>query len=353
MKLPQRPLTRVIALTTSAVLVAGGAAVADDVSVTLGVVNGLRALQVTGVSAGLPVGNPALAFNGNSTSAPFGLVVSDVAYGRSGYSVSATMSNLYRIGDNGAHDCAASVPSGAFSVSYPTAVGNVPTKALVDSTLTFVDDAFGTKLSALGLTSSLSSLTVSVEGLIKDLTSSLELMTVAHGSTAAFGDATQKTGSDAHPVCGGAVSTVTNTLQDGTTANPSIAGLTTTTFNAAAAADVATVLTPTEAINAVLLPTNATVPGGNLYDTTETAVVNEVNKLVLLGGTALTDAQIDTLVAGVVADLEAVAGGLVLDYIGQTGVYTSIPSLNVATTALDGARTGLYHGVMTVTLADK
>lgn len=328
----------------------GGAAMADTSSVplTLGVVNGSRTLQVTGADGAAATGPASLSFGPNRLSSPFGVVVTDLTYDRAGYDVSATLSNLYKLGADGTHDCAASVAATGFSVGFTDPTSRLAgVQAVAEPFLTFRDTDITEDLLGLGLVSSLSStLSVTVEsvaGLVQDSLDTTEiLMNVTDGTA---GDSFSAAA--AHPSCGGGAGTPDSVvLQSGAPASPDLSGLTGSVFSGAA---IDTVLTPTEAITGGLLPTGANVNGGHLWEATRSALA-----VVLAdAGITLLDSELDTLTDAVVADLVAAASDLVLSLIGQTGVYTNLPSLQLSETAVANATTGLYHGVMTVTIVDR
>lgn len=328
----------------------GGAAMADSstVPITLGVVNGSRALHVTGVDGAAATGPATLSFGPDRLSAPFGVVVTDVAYDRAGYDVSATLSNLYKLGADGVHVCEASVPATGFSIDFLTPSSRLAgTEAVVEPFLTFTDTDLTSDLLALFPALSLTeTLTVSVEdvaGLVQDGLDSTEvLMGVSDGTV---GDAFATAAS--HPTCGGGSATPDSVvLQSGAPASPDLSTVTTAVFDGAA---TDTVLTPTEAITGGLLPTGSDVEGGHLWEATRSALA-----IVLAdAGITLVDSELDSLTDAVVPDLVAGATDLVLSLIGQTGVYTNLPSLQLSESAVSDATTGLYHGVMTVTIVDR
>lgn len=369
MKLPRRPLKRVVALTTAVVVVGGAAAIADtsSVDVTLGVVNGARALTVTGVgSTGLPAGAPQLSFGSTGTDAPFGLMVTDIAYKRTGYSVTATLSDLRRLATDGTVDCAvgSEVPSSALTVGFATRPNVTDVTALAEPLLTYSDDIndnlttdLGLDLTALNITTTLTATIADFAGFVQDLDASgLTLMAVSDGAGGTFSTAAD------HPGCAatGAVGTPI-ALQAGSTTNPvDLTGLTTTLYNTIESdTDSNTVVDVADTIAAGVLPQTAddagtiTTSGGILWEATR----NVLKQLLADNGLTITDADLVTLTTSVVADLEVPAlvdgvGDLVLDLVGQSGIYPNLPTLTLDRTKTESAATGMYHGVMTVTLVD-
>lgn len=355
MKLPRRPLTRVIALTTAVVTIGGAAAIADtsSVNVTLGTVNGERQLLVTGVEAGLPAGGPQLSFGNTGVRSPLGIVVTDVAYQRAGYSVSATLSDLYRLETSGLLDCTGqAVPSDAFDVTFGALPAVSGVSALVEPFLTYTDSDVNEDLSLLGisLTGVTGTLSVTVEdfaGFVQDLTTDLELMTVADGTGGTF------LASAAHPACTGSgdASPTPVSLQTGTTNTPDLSGLTTQLFSTIDGSISGTddsEVTAAETVTAGVLPTGADQQGGILWEATRDALVVVLDSAGLL----LTTLQLDDLTDLVVDDLVAGSTDLLLGLVGQSGVYPNLPQLELDRAKVADAATGLYHGVMTITLTD-
>lgn len=355
------------ALAATVVIGAGAFADTSSVSITLGVVNGQRSLQVTGIdsSTGLPAGPAVLNFGPSSTSAPFGVLVTDVAYERAGYDVTATLSNLYRLNADGTSACAdTSVASGGFSVDFASASTD-GVEAVTEPFLTFIDTNINEDMTGLGLDTSLLTSTLgvtvsNVAGLIQHLTTDLTLMNVGQGT-----DGTAFTAAASHPDCsGGAADPSDVVLQTGAVNTPDLSALTASALAAAADPTAAgdTVLTPSEAIAAGMLPTGATQPesvvgagdGGILWEATKDALF----QLLKDAGITLLEADLNALTTEVIKDLYAdstdtVSPDLVLSLVGQTGVYANVPTLKLAPNAVGDASTGLYHGVMTVTVVDR
>lgn len=357
MKLPRRPVTRVIALATAVVVVGGAAAVADTVPVTHSVVNGFRSLAVTGANG---TGTPSLAFNSTTTSAPFGIVVSDLMYERKGYSVNAVLSNLYKLEANGIN-CNAAIPSTAFDVTFDPVPTQGDVKAVLDTTLTFAEESIKEELlladptlgSVLSAITGDMPVTVSnVKGVVQEVVPSFATPLITVGNNGLGGSFTAQA---AHPGCVGSGATPPTSvgLQTGTKNDPTAAELTalhTSVFNGANTS-TAEALTVAEAIAAGLLPANADGSGGTLYEATKTTVKAAIDAQSTLVG-LVSEAELVTTTGYVVDELLATSGQLVLDLIGQTGVYTNLPKLNLDTSKDGDPTTGAYHGVMTVTLVD-
>lgn len=363
---PLRPSPRrVLGLTVASVVLAAATALADTatVPVSLGVVNGARVLQVTGTdTAGLPAGPAAFAFGPNTTSAPFGVVVSDAMYERTGYEVTATLSDLIMVDeDTGDLRCGTTVPAGALEVLHAAALDPADVDGVVESLLTFhaediradVDGALTGVGAVLDVTlPSVMPVTVpSVPGAVQDLSSlpgavvdDLTFMTVSGGLGGPFADAA------VHPRCPGSGDATATAvpLQDGTPNTPDLTAVRTAIFDAAA---TDTSLDAPEAIAAGLLPPGSDVPGGVLYEATKSAIAQSLAEAGIDG--AVIESIIDTVTGSVIDDLTATTTDLVLDLIGQTGVYANVPTLSVDPEQVSDAATGLYHGVMTVTLVDR
>lgn len=363
----RKRLKGAVAVGALASMVFGTQALAQSsTTVSAAVVNGQRHLAVTNSS----FAGPAVAsFRSHGTESPFGVLVTDVAYENTGYDVKATLTNLYLrdLAKTNDYDCTETIPSSAFSVGYQTAAG-APTgvEALVDTLLTFSDD-IGNNLTELGLATILSAFTGSsvspqVQALPKlvadaDVTSTLGLMGVADGGTGAF------TSPAPHPICGGTGSTQV-TLQSGTSGTPSATNLTelaTRIFDVAESdADGDSLLTPTEAIADELLPADATTaanratdpdtPGGALWESTRGALVELLDTSVSL----ITEAELDSLTTSVVADLTASSiASSAVQVVGQSGAYSNVPQLVLNRGTTDSLSSGLYQGVMTVTVTDR
>lgn len=356
-----------------ALMVFGAGAFADSssVTVTAGVVNGTRTLQVTGADSGLASGPASLAFGPATTDAPFGVVVSDVVYERRGYDVSATLSDLYRVQPDGALACGeTAIPSTGFSVTFDTAsVADV--NAALESFLTFTDDVVDDVNDVLGieaLTDPLEVTVADVPHLITDAESlatslgvsasevtSLVLMQPASGTDNDVFDAEAT-----NPGCPGTGAADPDDVVLQTADNPSdpnLDSLTSAIFDGAdSGSDDA--LTAAEAIAAGLLSPGAadtgdhtTDPideGGILWEATRSALDTLLTPLL-----SLTEGQLDDITTSVVADLLADTTGLAFDIVGQSGVYTNLPTLHLNPDAVGDATTGLYRGQMTVTLVDK
>ncbi len=345
----------------------------SSTTVSAAVVNGQRLLAVTNTDF---TGPAVASFRTHGTEAPFGVAVTDVAYDKTGYDVKATLSDLYLrdLDLTNDYDCTKNIPSNAFSVAY-AASANAPAdvEALVDAQLTFTDDITDDVngigllattrdaiLAALGTNTTVSPKVQALSKLVADadIASILGLMAVANGDTAAFGSPAT------HPKCGSSSVGTSVALQGGTPGTASTTNLTELANrifdDAESDADADAVLTPTEAIADELLPADATAPadrstdpdtpGGALWESTYAAVVNLLGTSVSL----LTQTELDALVTSVVGDLTADSiASTAVEVVGQSGVYTNVPKLVFDRSAASTLPSGLYQGVMTVTLTDR
>lgn len=363
MKLPRRPLKRVIALTSAVAIIGGAAAIAETVPVTVAVVNGSRSLTVTGSDGTLPVGTPSLAFSGTGTKAPFGVVVTDALYDRKGYTVSATLSNLYKLdtASTGGVNCNAAIPASAFDITFDTRPPVSALKAVVDTLIDFEDDdivgevtTVDSTLAAILTTVGVTTIPVTVADVIaaaQEVDASgltTLLMGVTDGAGGTF------TGQASHPTClkpAGAITSVP--LQVGTPNNPTLAEIDALrdTLYTSVTGDLAADLTSTTALAEGLIPPGSDLPGGDMYEKTKLAVDAALDGILALAG-EVTEEELDAITALVVDDLVAQLADLALTLIGQSGVYPNLPELNLDTAKAGDPTTGTYHGVMTVTLLD-
>ncbi|HEX2029656.1 MAG TPA: hypothetical protein VHF25_16865 [Nitriliruptorales bacterium] len=323
---------------------------ATNPPVTLAVVNGQRLLQVTGSDL---VGPASLGFGTSATEAPFGVLVTDLAHARTGYDVSATLSDLYRLDPTqpSGFDCASSVASSQFGVGFgvaPPFVPDVDVAALLDPALTFTGTtsnlpigAVRTLLSGIGITE----VTAQVQGALTELTSATALMDVSDGANSdpAF------TAPAPHADCDPSASSPTSRfLQSGTPATldpasmlPDLAAL----LDGADGTVEDAVITPAEAVAAQVLQSGTDQPGGQLYDATRNSLAAQ------LSGIDLGLLNLDQITAAVVGVMTTVQSDLLLDLVGQSGVYANLPKLVYDPDP--NAVSGLYQGTMTVTLTDR
>lgn len=339
----------VVGTTISAQAFADTAATSPPV--TLAVVNGQRLLQVTGSDL---VGPASLGFGTNATEAPFGVLVTDLAHARTGYDVSATLSDLYRLDRDQASgfDCASRVASSRFGVGFgvaPPFVPAVDVAALLDPALTFTGEttdlptgSVRTLLEGAGITK----VTAQVQGALTELASAVTLMDVTDGANGA--DPTFSAPA-AHADCDpSAASPTSRFLQSGTPASvdpasfvPAFVGL----LDGADGTVEDAVITPAEAIAAQVLQPGTDQPDGQLYEATRNSLAT------LLAGVDLGLLTVDQITAEVVAVITTVQSDLLLDLVGQSGVYANLPKLVYDPDP--NAVTGLYQGTMTVTLTDR
>lgn len=341
----------------------------STVPVTVGTVNGTRSLQVTGSNGTDTVGGPvSLAFGNTATSAPFGVVVADVLYKRDGYHVYSEMSHLYPLQPDGTVDCTATaIPSGAFTVGSVDQLATTGIDGVFETFLDFADaniddDLTGpidAALTTLGVDLTGTPVQVNdIPGLLErvrdefsaqavtDILDSLTLMD--RSFTASGGTFTSQ---DEHPECTGSGSASASKayLQHAAATSPDAAILTSLTsaiFNEASGDGS---LLVDEAMGVSLLPPNSDTTG-TLYQATASAVED----ILLDAGLdpLLVTNELSAVTNNVIDDLVATSADLALSLVGQTGVYPSVQTLNLDRSQMGSPDTGIYHGVMTVTLID-
>lgn len=333
-----------------ALLVFGAGAFADTQStrqpVTLANVQGQRILQVTGNDL---TGPASLAFGKNSTEAPFGVVVTDVAHTRTGYDVTATLSDLYKMDptDPTGYDCNNSVASSRFSVGFGTTPTYAPEiAATLESLLTFTGETADLDtglVKTLLIDAGISEVTAVVQGVVTDLATSVSLMDVtdgANGATPAFDNPAAHACNETPPA-----TPSSRFLQTGATTSATGATFADDFFGLLDSTTVDGDATVDEVIAAGVLLTGTDQQGGQLYDATRAELAS------LLNGVDLGTLSLDAITAEVVAVMTTVKADIVLDLVGQSGIYANVPKLIYDPDP--NAVTGLYQGTMTVTLTDK
>lgn len=317
-------------------------------TVTVAAVSGERSLALTASNATgeLALGNPTLAFNSATASAPFGVLVTDLAYQKKGYEASATLSDLYPIDPTSGVQCAGTpIESSSFNISYlpATASSALDTvlkaqEAIVQPTVQFVateadlNTVLGPILGGLSVTGDRT--VTAVGNVLTETFSAATLMDVANGGTGSF------TAQAGHPTCGNAAGTPTPVvLQDGTPASsPDLSTL--------SASLITGVTGVTSAIAADLFDSTDATKGGAIWNATQSMLESVLTSLGL-GTLGLTDQMVTDMVAQL--EQPTITN---LDLLGQSGAYINAPSLNL-TQSLTGVDTGLYSGQLTVTLFDK
>ncbi|MDX1659402.1 MAG: hypothetical protein R3343_11320 [Nitriliruptorales bacterium] len=303
---------------------------ADTLTVSAATVNGSRTLAVLGDVGGTDISTLTL---GAGDTAPFATTVTDVAYEKVGFDVTARLSRLYQSDGSGGFNCGSFIEPKALSITF----ADVPYLEQVDALVAPVFDLDGTV-----------DLTDGTTGLVVD--------GVVHQAESLY-TYTLDLATDATPI------QVTD-LKDGT-ADPF--------SNRAAFTDCSDTgaSTPTDVLLNQGTP-NDTL--GTLYDTVEdnirstgdTASDGTPNTV----GEYVTEGTLDlAAVKQTVADALGVDVSLLTDssvqslsatlqqisqLVGQNGVYISTPVLNLDRTeaSADSAPTGVYKGEMTVTIAD-
>jgi hypothetical protein len=301
-----------------------------NVPVTTLVAAGTRTLNVIDPSTGTAVGSGGLPLGAGHGGALL-VNVTDVDYKRSGYQVSATMTNLYPFA-NGNYDFnATAIPSSALSLSYPSSLFDLNNvAALVEP----VFDLTGSiQLGALGVPVAVDK---TVNGTAKDaqslsaavtqssyasLLSQLPI-TLATGETGTFDSPAPLPGQS-----GSAFANPTpKVLMSGSPHTPTTKSL-------------------TDALNATY--------GGKTAQQLVTAGLLDANAVISAAAQALgvtpdliTNSEKTTILTTLTG---TVSGILSID--GQTGSYNTLPELDITTPSDTPA--GLYRGQLTVTLMDK
>lgn len=334
-------------------LVFGAGAFADTQStrqpVTLANVQGQRILQVTGNDL---TGPASLAFGKNGTEAPFGVVVTDIAHTRTGYDVTATLSDLYKMDptETNGYDCNNSVASSRFSVGFGTTPAYAPEiAATLESLLTFTGetaDLDAGLVKTLLLDANISEVDAVVQGVVTDLATSVSLMDVTdgdNGTAPAFDNPAAHACNETPSATPSSrfLQTGATTSASGTTFDDDFFGL----LDGADSTPEDGEATVDEVVAAGVLLTGTDQQNGQLYDATKAELTS------LLGGVDLGTLSLDDITAEVVAVMTTVKADIVLDLVGQSGIYANVPKLIYDPDP--NAVTGLYQGTMTVTLTDK
>lgn len=351
----------------AALLVFGAGAFADtsEVPVSVGVVTGQRTLQVTGAE-GTTVGGPAvLAFGNTASQAPFGTVVTDLAYERVGYDVYATLSHLYPLSGTSVDCTKEPIPAKAFEVTDLQQLDTTDLDAALESVLSLTDDDIRDDLLdsdgnlLTGLLSEETPVTIAgIPGLVESVTETfsdvpavldaLDGLTLMSTNPGAGGQFARQ---DSHPAAGcegtGDADPVEAYLQTGERNDPDLSGLTGDIFTAAAG-DAA--LTVDEAMEDSLLPLNSKEATSTVYTATYSAVEKALEDAGI--DLSLLDLDLDLTTKSVIEDLYATSTNLALSVVAQSGVYPSVQTLTLDRDAMGAPTTGTYHGVMTVTLID-
>ncbi len=342
----------------AAVLAAAVAVPAASVSttVTLADVSGSRTLTVTDATG--TTLDAATLSTGAGASIPFVTNVTDVLYDNLTYDVDASVSNLY-LWDGVSFTCGVYIPANELSISWPTEAFGVddvsalvtdtlfdvsgtlpaisPANATLDAILTAAGVPVGTSVSGADLSRS-------GQGLIEETIGSVQLasgvllsdlpLAISVGTAAPFTDAAD------HSTCsGGAGTPTTVNLQSGDpNASFSLADV---------AAAVETALGTVDGVVAGGHLTKDEVLDGIFTDAQLTSITTAVSAASL---GAVWDAYVDDVITALSLD-DVTINTLV----GQTGTYTSVPSLDVdsALTVVGTEPTGvtnIYRGEMVITL---
>lgn len=332
------------ALGISVVLVLGLSvqALAATSNVSLVTVAGSRTMTVKSI-AGDDIATMSL---GTGRQAPFLVNVSDVAYDRKNYQVSAMLSNLYKF-DAAAStfDCnAASVPSSKVSIGFlanPTSARDI--QAIASPTLTFSGTITDPALLALIGKSSPTFVSVGTTQQKQSFATSTvfsgaETVLPLKIDTGTGGTFTQGA---PHPTCspvGGSATSVQVQQGDVDVQADVLAWVQSTaneSFNTAAGPGG--ILSINEALNSELI--TQSVIDSDVRDALTSSPVS-ANPLLV---TDVVIAQVEALLTATGTDVATI--------VGQSGTYASLPKLVVGD--LSGIPSGTYRGVLTVTLIEE
>lgn len=351
---------RVAVLATVAALAFAlvGPASSSTSKVTLADVSGSRTLTVTD-STGTSL-DAATVSTGAGASMPFVANVTDALYDNLAYDVDASLSNLYLVDDQdpSGFDCGVYIRSSALGVSWPAeAFGVDGIEALVTDVLFDVSGVLpssgsstldgilasagvpvGSNVAGADLSRAGQGLT---EATVNAVTLASSIVTADMPLSISVGTAMEFTAAADHSVCaGGAVDATDVNLQRG---EPN---------GAFSLVDVAT------AVEGALVDAAGVVSGGHLtgdeiLDGIFTdAQLTEIQTAVASRGLGSTwDAYVDTIVAALALDDVTVSS-----LVGQTGSYTSVPSLDVdpeldVTGTAPAGMVNRYEGEMVITLS--
>lgn len=312
-----------------AVVAALPAAAQVDVDVSVDNPGGTRALYVEDL-----VGQPLTALDfGVSRTQPFRVRVVDSTMDRTGFTVSATMTNLYLDTDDGLDLDGTPIDSVNLEIVNPTAALNVlDVSALVQPVFDTVSTISDTVIcTTLGLTVVLGSCTVS----LSDLEGKLQTLplTVDLGALAGL------------PL-------LPQVAEEGEFTNPDYAGVAALAPQPPSPPDPTsrrmiqgTPVSSAAVLTALQTVLNSVLASQALGDKIDTGTVTSALRSTLgVAYDLLTTTQVNTILSSTVATVEAL---LPSDIRAQTGTYLSFPTLQV--TVPDTAAAGSYKGTLVVT----
>lgn len=322
------------------VMGAGPAALGQqNIPVSTTVVGGTRTLTLLSPSGG-SLDSISL---GTSGSSPFIGNVTDLAYSRAGYQVSAALSDLYSY-DGASYDCGKKIPSSSFGLEFlvdPTSVVDVA--ALTQPVWDLSGSITGALATTLGVPSGTAIAAVGVQGeaveralagAFTGIEDALPIKVQA-GSGGAFSNPAphscdaDATGATARSIMDGSVSSAADML-----------GWVTTAVEDAADLNDNGVITAAELVNA------GEVLNGTMAPAVRQALIDAgVNATTLDSLIALGSLDLGTVYALLTATLQPV-----LDVLGQTGTYIALPKLVSAVGS--GTAPGTYRGTLVVTMVD-
>lgn len=325
---------RVAAGTAVAVALASASfsASADNVAVSVNNPGGSRTLYVESM-----LGQPLTSLDfGAMRSQPFRVRVVDSTMDRAGFTVSATMTNLYKA-DGSTLDFTTMIPSANLSVGYATSPISVKgVSVLVQPVWDLGSTVGGTLCTTIQTLQVLNGLTSSCVINLQDVKGKLQTVPLASG----LNDLPS-------------LPLVPQLGDSGAFDNPAFAGVASTAPKPAGAPGATskrlvqgTALNTGAVLAKIQTALNAATSSLPLADKVDTTVVTSLLRDALTAPVfdALTDAQVQELLNSLVATLNTLAPA---DVLGQSGTYLSFPVLNVSVPG--GSAKGEYKGTLVVT----
>lgn len=328
---------RAVLLSIAMVIAMVASAAAEQTEVSLVNAAGSRTMSLSTLSGDSLTALPM----GSAREAPFLVNVTDIAYSRQGYQVTAQLSNLYMWDPaSSSWSCGDKISSNQVSVDFltnPTAVRELAVVAqpVLDLSATLTD-AITTALGLPSGTSIVAPVTEDMQSFANStvysgLESALPLK-VATGAGGTFTDRMPHTGcGDGGASIPTAVEIQNGSISDDASMLAWVQSVADSVFATASGGDG---MTAAEAVAAELVADSAI--DASIRSALEAIVDNDL--LIT-----------DLIIADVKALLTA-TDHTVASILGQTGSYTSLPALNVDVPG--GTETGLFKGTMTITLID-
>ncbi len=320
------------AVAASLMTTASFSASADNVAVSVNNPGGSRTLYVETM-----LGEPLTSLDfGAVRSQPFRVRVVDSAMDRAGFTVSATMTNLYKA-EGSAMDFTTAIPSSKLSVGYATSpVSAKDVTALVQPVFDLGATVGGTLCTTIQALQTLNGITPNCVIDLQDVTGKLQTVPLAADLNALP-----------------SLPLVPQVGDSGFFENPAFAGVAATAPKPADAPGATskrlvqgTALSTDAVLSRIQTALNTTVSTKPLADKVDTTVVTSLLRDALTADVFkdLTSTEVQQLIDALTATLNTLTPAGVL---GQSGTYLSFPKLNV--TVPDGTPKGDYKGTLVVT----